>query len=509
MSRWHAMLEYFQFPLKVLFFAIILLGIGSSIINPNVDYLWEVDNSTIIMISELMRYGGGFLIQLFPLFVFIKVLTRKFEDSAPVFIGFVCYLIINVVVLFLEDTNSASYFYGNLMGIQMSFDAENIFGAVTRIPYNTGIVSLVLAYFITTRCYMKSRHYSMHGILSFIDHDSWAMILSVILSVVAGIVIAYGWPFIINMINYLYEYISNDLLNPMNLFIYGIVERFSAMVGMSELPRQAFWFSELGGSATDNFGVLYNGDINVWYAMQNLNVLTTSAGHLLTPYYIINIFMIPSFLLGYYSMVSNKKDRQRYFLFFLIAISISVICGNALPIEIFMIILSPMLYVLYLFMVGILYALFQILNVGIGYSFSGSLMVANPGSLLDLVQFFRNPDMIYSLSIIAMVGVVCFIILFFATRVYFHKYAIGLFSFNNRKEVSKRIITCFGGLDNITSVDSTPDKLMIGVEQRNMVDFEALREEGAYLILESKEGYLVRLGNISTIIANEIKKNMA
>lgn len=508
MSRWHAMLEYFQFPLKVLFFATILLGIGSSIINPNVNYLWEVDNSTVIMISELMRYCGGFLIQMFPLFVFIKLLTRKFEDSAPVFIGFVCYLIINVVILFLEDTSAAPYFYGNLMGIQMSFNADNLFGEVTRIPYNTGIIPLVLAYFITTRCYVKSRHFSMHGILSFIDHDSWAMILSVMLCVFSGVVIAYGWPYVINIINYLYEYISRDLLNPMNLFIYGIVERFSAMIGMGDLPRQAFWFSELGGSATDSFGVLYSGDVNIWYAMQNLNVATTSAGHLITPYYIINIFMIPSFLLGYLSLVSNKKDRQRYFMFFFIAVGISVICGNALPIEIFMIILSPMLYVLYIIMIGLLYAIFQILNIGIGYTLSGSIMVANPGSLLDLFPFFRNPDMIPSLISIMIVGVICFIILFFATRAYFKKYAIGLFAFNDRAEVTQRIINSLGGIDNLTTVDSTPDKLMIGVLHRNVIDFDELQKEGAYLILESKDGYLLRLGNISSIIANEIKKNM-
>ena len=35
MAKWHAMLEYIQFPLKVLFFATVLLGIGNSIINPN------------------------------------------------------------------------------------------------------------------------------------------------------------------------------------------------------------------------------------------------------------------------------------------------------------------------------------------------------------------------------------------------------------------------------------------------------------------------------------------
>lgn len=506
MARWHATLEYFQFPLKVLFFATVLLGVGSSIINPNVSFLWEVDHPTIILISEMMRYGGGFLIRLFPLLVFLKVLTRKFEDSVPVFIGFVSYIIFNVIILCIENTGFASYFYGNMMGIQISFHADSLFGEVTRIPYNTGIIGLLLCYFITTRCYLKSRHYTMHGILSFIDHDTWAMILSFFFSILAGIAVSYLWPFVVMMIQYIYEYVSSDMSNPMNLFIYGILERLSAIVGLGDIPREAFWFSELGGSATDNFGVLYSGDVNTWFAMQNLHIVTTNAGHLITPYYVINIFLIPSFLLGYYSLASDSRDRRRYFLFFLIAIVLSIVCGNALPMEIFMLILSPMLYLFYLVIVGLMYSGFQILGVSIGYMFSGSLMVANPGSLLDLFQFFRNPDMIYSLSTVGGCGVIVFVIFFFATRGYFRKYAIGLFNLSDRKKVTNQVMEALGGLQNITKVSSTPDKITVGLQNRSLVNISELRELGAYLILESKEGYLIRLGNISTIVAREIKK---
>lgn len=506
MARWHAILEYFQFPLKVLFFATFLLGVGSSIINPNISYMWEVENPTVILMSEMMRYGGGFLIRLFPLLVFLKILTRKFEDSVPVFVGFVSYIIMNVVVLCIENTGFPSYFYGNMMGIQISFHADSIFGEITRIPYNTGVLGLCICYFITTRCYLKSRHYAMHGILSFIDHDTWSMILSFFISILAGIAIAYLWPFVIMMIQYTYEYLSSDMSNPMNLFLYGIMERVSSVVGLSDIPREAFWFSELGGSATDNFGVLYSGDVNTWYAMQNLQIVTTNAGHLITPYYVINIFLMPSFLLGYYSLASDTRDRRRYFMFFVLAISLSILCGNALPMEIFMLILSPMLYIFYLIIVGLLFSSFQILGVSIGYIFNGSIMVANPGSLLDILQFFRNPDMIYSITTVAGIGAILFIIFFFATRGYFRKYAIGLFNLSDRKKVTNEVMDALGGLQNITKVSSTPDKLTVGLQNRNIVDFDKLRELGAYLILESKEGYLIRLGNISTIVAKEIKK---
>lgn len=506
MAKWHAMLEYIQFPLKVLFFATILLGIGNSIINPNISYLWNVNNDIVILISEMMRYSGGFLIQIFPLLVFLVILTRKFEDAVPVLIGFFTYVVISLVVLFLESSDAPSYFYGNMLGIQISFHADSIFEEVVRIPYNTGILSLIAAYAITMYSYVKSRHYSMHGILSFIDHDAWAMLLSAFFAVIAGIVFAFGWPLVIQVIQYLYSFLARDLLNPMNLFLYGIMERISAIFGLQDLPRNAFWLGELGGSATDNFGIPYLGDINTWYAYQNLNIITTNAGHLITPYYIINIFLIPGFLLGYYSLVEGKQDRKRYFLFFILALALSIICGNALPMEIFMLILSPLLYLLYLVVVGFLYAGFQMCGVAVGYWFEGSLMVANPGSLLDLVPFFRNPDMSYTFAVMVGFGVVVFLLFFFATRGYFKRFAISLFNVGNRKEVSQRVIQAIGGLENLRSITSTPDKITVGLHHRDRVDFTALREEGAYLILESKDGYLIRLGNLSTIVAKEIKK---
>ena len=288
MAKWHALMEYVQFPLKILFAATLMLGVGNALINPNIAYLWEIDNEIIIMICEMLRYSGGFLIKLFPLLVFLVVLNRKFEDSAPVFIGFVSYMIISLVVLFLENSDAASYFYDNLLGIRISFDSSSIFNEAVRIPYNTGIFSLLAAYGITMYSYLKSRHYTMHGLLSFIDHDAWAMILCAVFSILCGIVFAYGWPLVIHIINYFYEFLASDLLNPMNLFLYGISERLSAVFGLQDIQRNAFWLSELGGSATDNFGVLYQGDVNTWYAYQNLHIVTANTGYLITPYYVIN-----------------------------------------------------------------------------------------------------------------------------------------------------------------------------------------------------------------------------
>ena len=167
-----------------------------------------------------------------------------------------------------------------------------------------------------------------------------------------------------------------------------------------------------------------------------------------------------------------------------------------------------MLYIIYLLIVGLLYAGLQMAGISIGYWFQGSLMVANPGSLLDLVPFFRNPDMSYSFGVMFGIGFVVMVIFFFATRSYFKRFAVSLFNAGSRNEITKRVIKALGGLENIRSVTSTPDKITVVLHHRDKVDFDALRDEGAYLILESLDGYLIRLGNLSTIVAKEIKKQL-
>ena len=106
MSKWHSFLEYLQFPLKVLFLATVLLGLGTLMINPYIGLLDIFTSPIYTNISDILRYLGAFLIKLFPLLVFLKLLTRKYEDSAPVFVGFV-----SLIVIFFTN----KYNYINLL----------------------------------------------------------------------------------------------------------------------------------------------------------------------------------------------------------------------------------------------------------------------------------------------------------------------------------------------------------------------------------------------------------
>ena len=143
MSKWHSFLEYIQFPLKVLFLSIVLLGIGSLIENPNLGLLELFDSNILVTISEALRYIGGFMIELFPLLVFLNLLARKYEDSAPVFIGFVSLILITLMMMLLSTGEFPSYYYANTLGIQIEMSSATELLSRMHSPFNTGIISIV------------------------------------------------------------------------------------------------------------------------------------------------------------------------------------------------------------------------------------------------------------------------------------------------------------------------------------------------------------------------------
>ena len=268
MSKWHSLLEFMQFPLKILFLATVLLGVGSAIINPNVAFLWSVTNQNIIRTSEMFRYIGAFLINIFPVLVYLKVLSKKFEDSVPVIVGVIAYLLINISMTFFLDTTFPSYFYKEVLGISINFDVLPISGSGIVDPYNMGIFSLVISYFITMKCYQHSRHHSVYGIFSFIDHDAWAVITILILSVVSGVALAFIWPYIIQGLNLFFDLIAKDITNPINLMLYGMFERISAILGLVDIPRNIFWFTSSGGTWMNEVGLNFFGDVAIWTAQK-------------------------------------------------------------------------------------------------------------------------------------------------------------------------------------------------------------------------------------------------
>ena len=109
MRRWHSLLEIIQFPLKMLFVAIILTGLGTLITNQSLSVFWSVNDRNILLLADLFKRTGSFIIVNFPFFVMIKFLATKSNSSVPIMIGITGYVLVLVIAMLFYHGSRSPY----------------------------------------------------------------------------------------------------------------------------------------------------------------------------------------------------------------------------------------------------------------------------------------------------------------------------------------------------------------------------------------------------------------
>lgn len=508
MRRWNSFFEIIQFPLITLFIATVIMGISGILVNPNTAFLFTIENNTVLLVAELLKYFGGFIVSNFPLLILIKLLSKRYEDSVPVFIGIIGFIIFNVTTMFIASTDMPLTAYSSVLGLSIDAGKFMFAGTGVHFPIQTGIVAAIVLANITRFTYTRSRNRSSYGIFAFIDRDTWAMIVAIIYSVLAGVVISFIWPYFINVLYGIFHFIANDITNPMNLFVYGIFDRLLSILNLPSLIRGAFWFGEMGGSWINAAGTNYLGDVAVWTAQSANGILNTGAGRLITPYFVLNIFAVPAYVIALFRTVTDKIERRKYWLFALMIVVISIFSGTLLPFELYLLIIAPMLFIFHLLATGLLFAVFQALSVFVGYAYAGSIPIATPASLFDLLVFYRNPQMTRSITLIILVGAITFIAYFLITRYYYNKGALDLLNTGSGEIKINGIIDAIGGIENVRSMGSTPTKVIIQVFDTSLMNFNKMQKYGASKIVETRNGYAISLGSCSNIVRRAILKKV-
>ena len=120
MRRWHSLLEIIQFPLKMLFIAIILTGVGTLIANQNLSVFWSVTDRNILLVAELMRRTGSFIIVQFPFFVMLKFLATRTNSSVPIMIGIAGYILVLLITMLFGQQGLTASAYSSIFGLSSS-----------------------------------------------------------------------------------------------------------------------------------------------------------------------------------------------------------------------------------------------------------------------------------------------------------------------------------------------------------------------------------------------------
>lgn len=487
MKKWNTFYDLIKIPLQILLVALVLQSIGGIIVNNNFVTLFKLEHSFLQPIALVIIQFSTTLIYASPIIFVTHVLYKKTDSSLP--------SIMFITLLILAHTITEA------VNKPLLIDTNLVLNGILR----PGVLFSTILGFVLYFTYKKSQERSTYSFLSFLNKDSWFILVSLLV----GSLVCYLLALMINptyqIIQSLVDVIGYDITNPVSLFLYGILEKLFSLLNVGYLIQNPFLFGSLGGTWIDSVSNNYVGDIPIWTAQVGQNIFGTGAGRFITPLYIINLFIIPAIVLAIHFKATDKIERRKTLPLILIVIVISFLGNNSLPIDLLLLFMAPGLFVFHWFYTGLLFGLLQGLNIFIGYASTNQKLVS-VGNIFDLLVHVRVPVIQRSVIGIAIIGIISFVIYFYVFKLYYNKFALDPLQTGKKDQIIDDLIESFGGLKNIVLLTNTPFKLIVQFEDENLVEFHIMHKLGVFRITETKIGYHLYMGAESYIVAKLINQ---
>ena len=503
MKKYNTLFELLKFPLKLILFGYIMLGISTFLLGDNFSILYTITNPLLLTFLDLLGKSGSFIILNAPLIILIKLVSRKTNSYVPIYSAIVGYGVYLVVTAIFSNNFLPVNAYAEIFNVQFTtVDSNNV--VRNLYPIQTGFIAAIIVGLSTRQTYKQSRK-SHITLLNFLDNDILAITLNAISCFILGIIITFIWPTIYNWFEYLIALISKDISNPLNLFLYGVIEKILTVLGMSDLIREPFWYGINGGTWLAVSGESISGDVSIFSSMINSGFETSTFGKFITPHYIINMFVYPAIFFAFCTLYTNNTKKLTLVPTVVVASILSVLTGCFVPLEMMLLLLCPLLFIVHVFLSASLFAILQFLTIHLGFVYSGDTILALPGTLFDFAIHFRNPVIYDSLIKIIGIGLVFFVIYYFLTIFYYRYLAIDIFQTGELKKILTNFEDSIDGFNNIKSVEATPFKLIIEVHDTTNIKREQLFSIGTDRITESKNHFTFMLGKKSYMIYLHLK----
>ena len=510
----------FMLPIALLPVAGLMLGIGSSFTNETTIATYGLESilgqGTILnAFLTVMTKAGSIIFSNLPILFAIGVavgMAKREEEVAGIAgaVGFfVMHATINALLTLngkLEPGAMLDGALGTEVGIQTL--SMGVFGGV--------IVGLGVA-----ALHNKFYNVELPQVLSFFGGTRFVPIISALTYLLVGIVMYFIWPVVQNGIMALGGIVNST--GYAGTFIYGIIERALIPFGLHHVFYMPFWQTSVGGTMEIG-GQVISGAQNIFFA-QLADPTTTKFSAEATkfmagkfPFY---LFGIPGAALALYHTAKDSKKKQVAGLLISATLT-AVLTGITEPIEFSFLFAAPLLYGVHCILAGSAFMLMHIFQVGVGQTFSGSLI---DFILFGVMQGNAKTNWIY----VIIVGIFYFPIYYFLFKALIKKFnfktpgredddeetklytrkdveASKKNKSKNSIEVSQNIEVGLGGKDNVVDVDCCATRLRITVKEIEKVDEKLLKSTGAKGVLKVGNGVQVIYGPHVNKIKTDFEK---
>ncbi|AZU60199.1 glucose-specific PTS transporter subunit IIBC [Neobacillus mesonae] len=486
-------------PVALLPAAGLLLGIGNAIQQPNMlEYLPFLDAHWIQVTAGVMEDAGSIIFGNLALIFAAGVAIGLAGDGAAALAAIVGYLVLNQVMSswigVTADMVAKNPSYANVLGIPTL--QTGVFGGI--------IVGLIAAY-----CYNRFHNIEMPSFLGFFAGKRFVPIVTAAASFVAGLLLLIIWPPIQHGMNSASTWLLGSGTY-IAVFFFGFIKRLLIPFGLHHIFHAPFWYEF--GSYKTAAGQIVHGDMTIFFAQLKDNVKIT-AGKFMGGEFPIMMFGLPAAALAMYHTARPEKKKLVAGLLGSAALT-SFLTGITEPIEFSFMFVSPLLFFIHAVLDGISFVLMAMLNVHLGYTFSGGA--------IDFLLFGILPGK-QPWWIAVLLGL-CFAVVYY----FVFRFAITKFNLKtpgredtDEKEVTEtgaqgaagdlayNILDAMGGQQNIAHLDACITRLRVSVNDIKNVDKNELKKLGAAGVLEVGNNIQAIFGPRSEIIKGQMQDIMS
>ncbi len=507
-------------PLSIIVAAGLLLGLASTLQNPNVFGTMLADVKFVNNFVSLVNSLAGGIFGLLPVLFCMSIAQGMSKEDREVatfssIIGFVLFHISIRFFLSLSGITAEVVSVDYLMGQGMDLlEATQINAAYDMtmgiFTYRMGIFGGIIVGLWTAMIHNKFHTTELPTAFSFFSGKRFVPIMIVVTIPILSVVMFFVWPVVNNVINGFGTILANA--GAFGTFIYGFLERLLIPTGLHHILNQMIRFTPIGGSAIID-GQTVTGALNIFNALlmqsnPDMDVMREATRFLTQGTHPFMIFGLPAACYAMYktALPHNKKKVKGILL---AAGLTSLFTGITEPIEFAFFFISPLLWVFHAFMAGTSFLLNTLFGVCIGNA---------GGGLIDFLLFgvLRGTETKWILNM--MIGLIYAVIYFFVFRWAILKFNIktpgredetdAVDEDNNEiTELGVAIMKALGGRENIVEIDNCISRLRLVLKDTSKVDEKALKKTGSLGIIKVSDTQVqVVYGSKVEKAANELKR---
>ncbi len=416
------------------------------------------------------------------------------DAGQAIFANLALIFAIGIAVGFARDNNGTAGLAGAIGYLVMVSTLK-----VMDTSINMGMLAGIASGLMAGALYNRFKDIKLPEYLAFFGGRRFVPIVTGFSAVGLGVIFGLIWPPIQHGINGFGVLLMES--GSFGAFVFGVFNRLLIVTGLHHILNNMAWF--VFGTFTDPVtGAVVTGDLTRYFAGD------PKGGQFMTGMFPVMLFGLPAACLAMYRNALPERRKVMGGIFLSMALT-SFLTGVTEPIEFAFMFLAPFLYLLHALLTGLSMALTNLLNIHLGFTFSGGF--------IDMVLGWGKSTNGWRVIPVGLAYAVIYYSVF--------SYCIRRFNLKTPGREDAQVvqaeamsdnqratayIRALGGAENLLSVGACTTRLRLDMVDRNKAIDADLKALGAMAVVRPGNGgsLQVVVGPMADSIADEIRLAM-